>query len=269
MNRDELRKEAARLNIPGRSKMTKDELEAAVNQAQRNNEIAAHVEDPDLSHDQTREGGIGAFSYGNPEQGKTWVDLGYTRDEGGTVYAAPVGTPMPETLERCAKRAQHMAAYSATPQEIFRATHVQRKHRKGQPERGMVWDGIAGDVMPTHHNGRAVGAKHWQQVKRIELVPLADWECGLIRTRRLPNSERVQKYARQNVAQLGMDVEWRKRGATTRPKLPQGQMRRVRKAAHKHGESFCIGAPKYATKVGMSLLARTPEGLGIFYRFAI
>lgn len=262
MNREELRKEAARLNIPGRSKMTKDELEAAVTQAIRDNELMDHAASPndDFWSEDSRER-LAAEQYttedAHRESGARSADISDL--SGGETDAEDWDRHVRETLP-----ANSPERTPATPR-IYQ-THTQRKHRKGQPERGLVWDGIAGDVMPTHHNGRAVGAKHWQQVKRIELVPLADWERDLIhlghQTRRLPNSERVQKYARNNCPH-GC-------GASCMPKLTHRQMRRVRKNANRHGEGFkyrALGRQRVWTQ-GMSLLARTPEGLGIFYRFA-
>lgn len=84
----------------------------------------------------------------------------------------------------------------------------------------------------------------------------------------LPNSERVQKYARAKLLS-GFAT-----GVGAHPaKLTHRQMRRVRKNANKHGEVFKYGSAHHMPASlradrGLSLLARTPEGLGIFYQFS-
>lgn len=50
------------------------------------------------------------------------------------------------------------------------------------------------------------------------------------------------------------------------PKLTPRQMRRVRKNANKHGEGFLVTRGPERQDV-YSLLARTPEGLGIYHNF--
>jgi hypothetical protein len=78
------------------------------------------------------------------------------------------------------------------------------------------------------------------------------------------NIERVQKYAKSN---RGL---WRLFSGD-KPKLTPKQMRRVRKNANKfpNSESFKILTldRPHAFTDGYSLIARTPEGMGIFYRF--
>jgi hypothetical protein len=84
---------------------------------------------------------------------------------------------------------------------------------------------------------------------------------GSVITSHLPNSERVQKYARSNGTRMVVTDK------SSVAKLTSKQMRRVRKNANKHAEDF-----KYTDTMsllrGHSLLARTPEGMGIFYQFS-
>lgn len=82
----------------------------------------------------------------------------------------------------------------------------------------------------------------------------------------LPNSERVQKYTRARLLN-GFANEVGQHALKLTPK----QMRRVRKNANKHGEGFTYSSKNIVvgTHTGVySLLARTPDGLGIFYQFS-
>lgn len=74
----------------------------------------------------------------------------------------------------------------------------------------------------------------------------------------LPNSERVQKYARQHNA----DAPY----INVFPKLTHRQMRRVLKR-RTPADGLVIGKIG-AHREGYSLLARTPDGLGIFHQFS-
>lgn len=105
-------------------------------------------------------------------------------------------------------------------------------------------------LMGLHYRGRALGLKHYQAMGLAigRTTPPVHKPAS-----HMPNSERVQKYAKANGG-----------GNLTRK-----QMRRVRKAANKHGEGFMYGnAETWARANGYSVLARTPEGLGIFHQFS-
>lgn len=125
-------------------------------------------------------------------------------------------------------------------------------------------DGFTG-VMGLHYRGKALGLKHYQA------MGLANRPSTLELSREhthahLPNSERVQKYEMFNTLKRdGLN----RTNFNKRAKLTPKQMRRVRKNANKHGEGFMYGnAVDWARTNGYSVLARTPEGLGIFYKFS-
>lgn len=122
------------------------------------------------------------------------------------------------------------------------------------------------NVMGLHYRGRALGAKHFQA---MGLAIGRNWSespeyAALHYNAHKPNSERVQDYARYNCQQIDRVVGY--------PKLTPKQMRRVRKNANKHGEHFMYEDTHRAVILspyaGYSLLARTPEGMGIFHRFS-
>lgn len=125
-----------------------------------------------------------------------------------------------------------------------------------------------GKVMGLHYRGRAMGAKHHALIRAAVLrdsIDLAEVDPFMSRNdfRHTPNSERVQKYARQNSLTLGEYGIAPDSG--NMPKLTHRQMRRVRKNMVKHGEGFLFA--RRESSRDYSLLARTPEGLGIYYRF--
>lgn len=106
------------------------------------------------------------------------------------------------------------------------------------------------------------GVKVWADKDEIELLPMR----GTVVTH-LPNSERVQKYAHANrVSRDGQQYNTIEQMV----KLTPRQIRRVRKNANKHGEDLMYGpiADVGYQEIGASLLARTPEGMGIFHRFS-
>lgn len=190
MNRDELRAEAKRLDILGRSKMTAAELRAAVD--------AKSIELMTDAH-------------------KTMVDT----------------------------------------------SNIRVPKRTG--ERGLVNN----KPMPIHHNMRAAGAKHYRLLEAIQNPEFkrAGERKSFAEATPMPNSERVQKYARTRETTRcslpSVDV----------PKLTHRQMRRVNKKMnhHDYGLTFMYYHSDDDLKVEFSnqrLLARTPNGLGIFYQFA-
>lgn len=150
--------------------------------------------------------------------------------------------PLPMTPAREAKKAKHIAAYSG-----IEATETAKRKAS---------------IMGLHYRGRAVGLKLYQLMGLAigRTTPPVHKPAS-----HMPNSERVQKYARQ----LTPDAPY----INVFPKLTHRQMRRVMKAADKHGEGFVYSSIKAqeSNPLGMgpySLLARTPNGLGIFHQFS-
>lgn len=136
-----------------------------------------------------------------------------------------------------------------------------------------------GAPMPLHWRGRAQGAKHHKtpNQKKAEIrEALRKLEAlNRVGVTHKPNSERVSAYETQNYVQRDGLFNY---GARTdapsrhnyRTVLSHRQMRRVRKNANRHQEHFTfdvLKAEEGNRKTGHSLLARTPDGMGIFYRF--
>jgi hypothetical protein len=136
-----------------------------------------------------------------------------------------------------------------------------RVKRQPKPERGRV----NGQPMPLHYMGRATGAKH---LRLLDAIANGVHDTGerkrFTPATFMPSSERVQNYARQNSLN-GTLVD--------KPKLTHRQMRHVRKNLNRHDESFVYVTPKGAQvgykPRGYSLLARTPDGRGIYHQFAM
>lgn len=181
----------------------------------------------------------------SPSPDLHWQEVGHT-SSGETVYTAPMGTRPDE----------------GTPWMSHSAVAPKRTGERGK---------VKGKVMGLHYRGRALGLKHYQAMGLVigRTAPKRGHSpilSGFI----MPNSERVQNYARQRGTH-GVVTD-----RSPVAKLTHRQMRRVMKAADKHGDGFMYrtvwtpGMPEYRfyPAEGYSLLARTPEGLGIFYRFS-
>lgn len=130
-------------------------------------------------------------------------------------------------------------------------------------QKGWNHSGPKGEPMPLGYRGRALGLKDYKATGLAIGRTAAGFDGQLIPrgfAAHKPNSERVQNYTYQNSF---CDQE---HGGGLMPKLTPRQMRRVRKNANKHGEGFLVTRGPERQDV-YSLLARTPEGLGIYHNF--
>ena len=118
-------------------------------------------------------------------------------------------------------------------------------------------------LMYVHYRGRAMGAKHYGF--GVGSNNYHGMRKVYNESTHMPNSERVRKYARTNSPWVGIGAH-----RNHVPKLTPRQMRRVLKHAGKHGENFVIGpvvpGDQHPYNREYSLLALTPEGLGIFHK---
>lgn len=231
MNRDELYAEAKRLNIPGRSKMTKTELELAVR------------------------GQMGKVGLSTSAQMQDSEDTSVVIVAGDAFHSMCTVDTECECLPDPAPYNEHGEARGCDESDTV----------DGGPETN---DPIGTGPVEQTRDMLAVLNLTYPELKRVAKTVRANIEQrAQATTTHMPNSERVQKYARQNSKHVGI---WDGRGT----KLTPRQMRRVRKNANKHGEGFEYAGYNYQSEerraeMGVSLLARTPDGRGIFYRFSV
>lgn len=269
MNTKELQAEAARLNIKGRSKMLKDELVGAI-LAHSDSRITTNRRGDltlkeDLQPVSVTDGIVDVDDL---------VEVEFPRDGLDAQLIDTLDAKAAELVEDMRDR-----DISIDPVWVDSLTDVQHKLMEEAQERIDTATVKRAEkpsrVMGLHFRGRAMGAKHYalvraamldQQTRADQLAVYADPFMTRDDFRHTPNSERVQKYARQNVAEMFSSH------LAPPAKLTHRQMRRVRKNTLKHGEGFKIqhlGSWEDLTPQGHSLLARTPEGLGIFYQFLV
>lgn len=134
MTRDELRAEAKRLEIAGRGQMRKPDLIAAIEAKRNDRAITGMAEKMAAKVIELR-----ASKRPDP--------VIVQSDEQMSAYARLIDAMMAKRERKAAKKGE------LVPNRAERRTQGQRGRRPVKPV-------VRGKVMPIHHRGRAIGAKH-------------------------------------------------------------------------------------------------------------
>lgn len=278
--RDELRNEAARLNIKGRSKMTKDELLAAIQDTPGNWVTINKRGDVSVQEPSSTDGIVDADDLVTVEFPGA-VDTETTGQEITHVSVDPgktFGTAVHRAVEAIARDGV-VDDLSGVQERVI--SEVTSRPAQGNRAETLAWieEEVAAGRMPFPYGlrGRGIGAKTYNQVsdrtlnRQIKAHTRKLNGHPLSSPASLPVSEKVQKYARQNSIVLGEFGILPDSGLT--PKLTPAQYRRVRKTRNKHGGDLYVmpngtDPADYLTG-SFSKLARTPDGAStLFHQFA-
>lgn len=263
--RDELRNEATRLNIKGRSKMTKDELLAAIQDTPDNWVVINRHGDVSVQEPSSTDGIVDADDLVTVEFPEIVEDAHYGPKEIVTVTTTELdGETVAVVDDLSGVQERIISEVTSRPAQGSRAATL-----------AQIEEEVAAGRAPFPYGlrGRGIGAKTYQLVSdrtlnrqiRKNLARLEGHKASAPAP--LLNSERVQNYARSNVAETFQSH------LTERPKLTHRQMRRVSKVRNKRGGDLYVMPndvyPDDYLAGSFTKLARTPNGQAtIHHQFA-